>query len=57
MLGERHVLIHQDWLSAAEIALWVSSLPLEANSGDIYAMQGSAIRDQAAIIRLLIPDP
>jgi len=56
MLGERHVLIHQDWLSAAEIALWVSSLPLEANSGDIYAMQGSGISNQGSSRYNTTPD-
>ena len=56
MLGERHVLIHQDWLGAAEIALWVSSLPLEANSGDIYAIQGSGISNQGSSRYNTTPD-
>jgi FkbM family methyltransferase len=46
MLGERHALIHPGWLSAAQIAAWVSSLPPEANSGDIYAIQGSGTSNQ-----------
>jgi FkbM family methyltransferase len=39
ILGESHALIHRDWLSAAEITAWLSSLPLEANSGDVYALR------------------
>src|SRR6266852_4994992 len=46
ILRERHALIHPDWLSAADIAAWLSSLPIEANSGDVYALQGSGIRNQ-----------
>jgi membrane glycosyltransferase len=38
MLGERHAFVHRAWLSAEEIAVWVASLPLRANSGDIYAV-------------------
>ena len=37
MLGESHVLVHQDWASAREIAAWLHALPQRANSGDIYA--------------------
>jgi FkbM family methyltransferase len=43
-LGESHALIHRDWLSAEEITAWLASLPLEANSGDVYALQGSEFR-------------
>jgi hypothetical protein len=39
MLGERHALIHPKWLSAAEMAAWVADLPIEANSGDIFALR------------------
>ena len=35
-LGESQVLL-DDWLDAREIARWLKALPLEANSGDIYA--------------------
>ena len=37
-LGESQRLVHADWQSAAEIASWLSRLPAEANSGDIYAV-------------------
>jgi FkbM family methyltransferase len=37
VLGERHALVHHDWVSAEEIAAWLSALPQNANSGDIYA--------------------
>jgi FkbM family methyltransferase len=46
ILGERHDLVHPRWLSAAEITAWLSSLPIEANSGDVYAVQGSGIKHQ-----------
>jgi FkbM family methyltransferase len=36
-LGESQELGHASWLGAAEIAAWLSALPHEANSGDIYA--------------------
>jgi FkbM family methyltransferase len=39
ILGERHALIHPDWLSAEEIADWLACLPVEANSGDVYAVR------------------
>jgi FkbM family methyltransferase len=38
MLGESHVLVHAAWVSAEEIADWLTALPHEANSGDIYAL-------------------
>jgi FkbM family methyltransferase len=37
MLGESHVLVHPDWLSADAVTAWLAHLPHEANSGDIYA--------------------
>jgi FkbM family methyltransferase len=37
-LGETHALVHQDWVSADEIAAWLNALPHAANSGDIYAL-------------------
>jgi FkbM family methyltransferase len=46
ILGESHVLIHPDWLSAGEITAWLSSLPFEANSGDVYALQPSEVSSQ-----------
>src|SRR5689334_14421544 len=39
ILGETHELIHPRWLDSGAIAAWFSSLPLEANSGDVYAVQ------------------
>jgi len=36
-LGESHILVHRDWVSAEEITGWLRSLPQSANSGDIYA--------------------
>jgi FkbM family methyltransferase len=41
ILGERHSLVHSHWLDAGEIAAWLASLPVEANSGDIYALRKS----------------
>ncbi len=37
-LGESQSLAHPDWQTASEIADWLAALPLQANSGDIYAM-------------------
>lgn len=37
-LGETHRLIHEPWLSAAQIEAWLEDLPHSANSGDIYAV-------------------
>jgi FkbM family methyltransferase len=37
VLGESWALVHPEWLSAAEITQWLSGLPAEANSGDVYA--------------------
>ena len=36
-LGENLTLVHDRWQSAQEIARWLAALPVEANSGDIYA--------------------
>jgi len=36
-LGESQALVHDQWQSADEIARWLAALPVEANSGDIYA--------------------
>jgi FkbM family methyltransferase len=37
VIGEGRCLAHSDWQTAPEIATWLSGLPLQANSGDIYA--------------------
>jgi POT family proton-dependent oligopeptide transporter len=42
--GESHSLVHREWLSADEIGSWLSTLPLEANSGDIYAVGAQGMR-------------
>jgi FkbM family methyltransferase len=36
-LGESQALAFEQWQSATEIARWLTALPPEANSGDIYA--------------------
>jgi hypothetical protein len=36
-LGESQSLIHSAWQDSAEITNWVMQLPVEANSGDVYA--------------------
>jgi FkbM family methyltransferase len=46
IIGEHHVLIHPDWLSAGDIAVWLTGLPMAANSGDIYALHASAFSIQ-----------
>jgi len=38
-LGESQALVHGDWVGAEEIRRWLLALPVEANSGDIYARQ------------------
>ena len=39
-LGESQALAHATWQSAEEILRWLAALPMEANSGDIYARAG-----------------
>lgn len=39
-LGESQRLVHGDWIDAAAIARWLDGLPVEANSGDVYAVRG-----------------
>jgi FkbM family methyltransferase len=39
-LGESQTLVHDDWQSAEAIVHWLDALPLEANSGDVYATRG-----------------
>jgi len=36
-LGESQRMVHDDWQSAADIGHWLTALPMDANSGDIYA--------------------
>lgn len=36
-LGESQTLVHDDWQSAEAIGAWLDALPMEANSGDVYA--------------------
>jgi FkbM family methyltransferase len=36
-LGESQTLVHDDWQSVEAIARWLDGLPMEANSGDVYA--------------------
>ena len=36
-LGESQTLVHDDWQSVDAIARWLDGLPMEANSGDVYA--------------------
>jgi FkbM family methyltransferase len=38
-LGETQTLVHDEWQSAEAIARWLDALPMEANSGDVYAMR------------------
>jgi FkbM family methyltransferase len=38
-LGESQALLHEDWVSMEDIRRWLLALPIEANSGDIYARQ------------------
>lgn len=37
-LGESQTLTHGQWLDRAGIAAWLEGLPMEANSGDVYAV-------------------
>ena len=36
-LGESQTFVHREWIAAAALKQWLSALPHEANSGDIYA--------------------
>ena len=38
-LGESRTLVHDDWQSAEAIGRWLDALPMEANSGDVYAVR------------------
>jgi hypothetical protein len=37
-LGESQSFVHGGWIDGAAIARWLTGLPHEANSGDIYAV-------------------
>ncbi len=37
-LGESQTFVHAQWLTADEMARWLAALPVEANSGDVYAV-------------------
>jgi FkbM family methyltransferase len=39
-LGESQQMVHDDWQSADAIGRWLAALPMDANSGDIYAARG-----------------
>jgi FkbM family methyltransferase len=39
-LGESQTLAHSDWIDGVAIARWLTALPHEANSGDVYAAIG-----------------
>jgi FkbM family methyltransferase len=36
-LGESQTFVHHEWIAADELKQWLSALPHDANSGDIYA--------------------
>jgi FkbM family methyltransferase len=36
-LGESQTLVHDEWQNADAIVRWLDALPMEANSGDVYA--------------------
>lgn len=36
-LGESQTLVHDEWQSGEAIVQWLDALPMEANSGDVYA--------------------
>jgi FkbM family methyltransferase len=38
-LGESQALVHEDWQGADAIVSWLDALPMEANSGDVYALR------------------
>lgn len=47
VLGESYAFVHDRWRDADGIGRWLDTLPQEANSGDIYAVQ----RDHPALQR------
>ena len=40
-LGESQSWCSREWQSADAIGAWLAGLPMEANSGDVYAVQGA----------------
>jgi FkbM family methyltransferase len=38
-LGESQALVRPDWQDAQAITCWLAALPIEANSGDVYALR------------------
>jgi len=38
-LGESQRFVHDDWRSVDAIAAWLTALPMDANSGDVYAVR------------------
>jgi FkbM family methyltransferase len=38
-LGESQTLVHDEWQTADAIVRWLDALPMEANSGDVYALR------------------
>ena len=45
VLGESQALVHPEWQDARGIAHWLAALPMNANSGDIYALRTGLARD------------
>ncbi len=41
-LGESQQFVQADWLDADQMERWISALPFEANSGDVYARFSAA---------------
>jgi FkbM family methyltransferase len=39
-LGESQAFAHAQWLTSDAMARWLAALPVEANSGDVYALLG-----------------
>jgi hypothetical protein len=39
-LGESQTFAHADWIGGTAITGWLTALPTEANSGDVYAVFG-----------------
>jgi FkbM family methyltransferase len=37
-MGESQTFVHGGWIGASELSAWLTALPVEANSGDVYAV-------------------
>jgi FkbM family methyltransferase len=37
-MGESQTFVHRRWIGADELSAWLAALPVEANSGDVYAV-------------------